>query len=61
MTIEMKVDSHKKSMSEAFVNSFGSYPIGGAAVTRRNRCCPGASGEAGGQAASLLRGVDPTG
>ena len=28
MTIEMKVDSHKKSMSEAFVNSFGSYPIG---------------------------------
>jgi hypothetical protein len=21
-------DSHKKSMSEAFVNSFGSYPIG---------------------------------
>jgi len=28
MTIEMKVDSHKKSLSEAFVNSFGSYPIG---------------------------------
>ena len=21
-------DSHKKSISEAFVNSFGSYPIG---------------------------------
>ena len=28
MTVEIKVDSHKKSMSEAFVNSFGSYPIG---------------------------------
>ena len=22
------IDSHKKSLSEAFVNSFGSYPIG---------------------------------
>ncbi len=28
MKIENKSDSHKKSMSEAFVNSFGSYPIG---------------------------------
>ncbi len=28
MKIENKQDSHKKSMSEAFVNSFGSYPIG---------------------------------
>ena len=26
--IEKSTDSHKKSMSEAFVNSFGSYPIG---------------------------------
>jgi len=25
---EQSIDSHKKSMSEAFVNSFGSYPIG---------------------------------
>ena len=25
---ESERDSHKKSMSEAFVNSFGSYPIG---------------------------------
>ena len=23
-----RIDSHKKSMSEAFVNSFGGYPIG---------------------------------
>ena len=28
MKIENRKDSHKKSMSEAFVNSFGSYPIG---------------------------------
>ena len=28
MTVNSKADSHKKSMSEAFVNSFGSYPIG---------------------------------
>jgi len=28
MTVEIKVDSHKKSLSEAFINSFGSYPIG---------------------------------
>ncbi len=28
MKIENKQDSHKKSMSEAFINSFGSYPIG---------------------------------
>ena len=28
MISENKIDSHKKSMSEAFVNSFGSYPIG---------------------------------
>lgn len=25
---EQKIDSHKKSLNEAFVNSFGSYPIG---------------------------------
>jgi len=25
---EIKTDSRKKSLSEAFVNSFGSYPIG---------------------------------
>jgi len=25
---EQTVDSHKKSLSEAFVNSFGGYPIG---------------------------------
>jgi len=25
---EQKSDSHKKSLSEAFVNSFGAYPIG---------------------------------
>jgi len=25
---ELKLDSHKKSLSEAFVNSFGGYPIG---------------------------------
>jgi len=25
---EIKLDSHKKSLSEAFVNSFGGYPIG---------------------------------
>jgi len=25
---EQKTDSHKKSLSEAFVNSFGGYPIG---------------------------------
>jgi len=25
---EIKKDTHSKSMSEAFVNSFGSYPIG---------------------------------
>ena len=28
MTVEHKVDSKKKSASEAFVNSFGGYPIG---------------------------------
>jgi hypothetical protein len=28
MKIENNQDSHKKSMSEAFVNSFGGYPIG---------------------------------
>ena len=28
MKIENKQDSHKKSLSEAFVNSFGGYPIG---------------------------------
>lgn len=28
MKIEIKQDSHKKSLSEAFVNSFGGYPIG---------------------------------
>jgi hypothetical protein len=28
MNKSIPVDSHKKSMSEAFVNSFGSYPIG---------------------------------
>ena len=28
MISENKIDSHKKSMSEAFINSFGSYPIG---------------------------------
>ena len=28
MTIESKIDSKKKSASEAFVNSFGGYPIG---------------------------------
>ena len=28
MTIEQKIDSKKKSASEAFVNSFGGYPIG---------------------------------
>ncbi len=26
--IEQVTDSHKKSMSEAFVNSFGGYPVG---------------------------------
>lgn len=25
---EQSIDSHKKSLSEAFVNSFGGYPIG---------------------------------
>ena len=25
---ENKLDSHKKSLSEAFVNSFGGYPVG---------------------------------
>ena len=25
---EQAVDSHKKSLSEAFVNSFGGYPVG---------------------------------
>ncbi len=25
---EVELDSHKKSLSEAFVNSFGGYPIG---------------------------------
>ena len=28
MKIENEKDSHKKSLSEAFVNSFGGYPIG---------------------------------
>ena len=28
MTKSIPKDSHQKSMSEAFVNSFGSYPIG---------------------------------
>ena len=28
MKIENNQDSHKKSLSEAFVNSFGGYPIG---------------------------------
>ena len=28
MKIENKQDSHKKSLSEVFVNSFGGYPIG---------------------------------
>ena len=28
MISTQKSDSHKKSLSEAFVNSFGSYPIG---------------------------------
>jgi len=28
MKTENKIDSHKKSLSEAFVNSFGGYPIG---------------------------------
>jgi len=28
MKVEHKVDSKKKSASEAFVNSFGGYPIG---------------------------------
>lgn len=28
MTVNSKVDSKKKSASEAFVNSFGGYPIG---------------------------------
>ena len=28
MTKSIPTDSHQKSMSEAFVNSFGSYPIG---------------------------------
>ena len=28
MTKTIPKDSHQKSMSEAFVNSFGSYPIG---------------------------------
>ena len=28
MKIETRRDSHKKSLSEAFVNSFGGYPIG---------------------------------
>ena len=26
--VQPKADSHKKSLSEAFVNSFGGYPIG---------------------------------
>ena len=25
---QVRVDSHKKSLSEAFVNSFGGYPVG---------------------------------
>ncbi|WP_246282027.1 DUF7220 family protein [Nitrosopumilus ureiphilus] len=25
---KQSIDSHKKSLSEAFVNSFGGYPIG---------------------------------
>jgi len=28
ITSVQKTDSHKKSLSEAFVNSFGGYPIG---------------------------------
>jgi len=28
ITSVQKIDSHKKSLSEAFVNSFGGYPIG---------------------------------
>ena len=28
MKIENGIDSHKKSLSEALVNSFGGYPIG---------------------------------
>ena len=28
MTVNLKADSKKKSASEAFVNSFGGYPIG---------------------------------
>jgi len=28
MTVKQKVDSKKKSATEAFVNSFGGYPIG---------------------------------
>lgn len=28
MTLDPQTDSKKKSMSEAFVNSFGGYPIG---------------------------------
>jgi len=28
MMSEQKTDSHKKSLSEAFVNSFGGYPVG---------------------------------
>jgi len=28
MTLNPEIDSKKKSMSEAFVNSFGGYPIG---------------------------------
>jgi hypothetical protein len=28
MKIENRIDSHKKSLSEALVNSFGGYPIG---------------------------------
>jgi len=28
MILKQKTDSHKKSLSEAFVNSFGGYPVG---------------------------------
>ena len=28
MKVENEIDSHKKSLSEALVNSFGGYPIG---------------------------------
>jgi len=28
MTLDLKIDSKKKSASEAFINSFGGYPIG---------------------------------